>query len=143
MKRLLVILVASLTALAVVAATASAVTAKSPSSAKILIRHQTRGCHAWSLNSGAYRAVLGVTLARGGTITFVDNDVMSHKLIKTSGPAVKFVGNAKMSKVGALMKAVFSKAGTYRFTTTAGEDYMKGIKTVGADNVLRLTVKVA
>jgi plastocyanin len=143
MKRLLVILVASLTAIAVVAATASAGTAKSPSSAKIVIRHQTRGCHAWSLNNGAYRAVLSVTLARGGTITFVDNDVMFHKLIKTSGPAVKFIGNPKMSKIGASMKAVFTKAGTYRFTTKAGEDYMKGVKTVGEDNVLKLTVKVA
>jgi plastocyanin len=143
MKRLLVILVASLTAIAVVGATASAGTAKSPSSAKIVIRHQTRGCHAWSLNNGAYRAVLSVTLARGGTITFVDNDVMFHKLIKTSGPAVKFIGNPKMSKIGASMKAVFTKAGTYRFTTKAGEDYMKGVKTVGEDNVLKLTVKVA
>ena len=143
MKRLLVILVASLTAIAVVAATASAGTARSPSSAKIVIRHQTRGCHVWSLNNGAYRAVLSVTLARGGTITFVDNDVMFHKLVKTSGPAVRYVGNPKMSKIGASTKAVFSKAGTYRFTTKAGEDYMKGVKTVGEDNVLKLSVKVA
>ena len=102
-----------------------------------------RGCHAWSLNNGAYRAVLSVTLARGGTITFVDNDVMFHKLIKTSGPAVKFVGNPKMSKIGASMKAVFTKAGTYRFTTKAGEDYMAGVKTIGEDNILKLTVKVS
>ena len=31
----------------------------------------------------------------------------------------------------------FTKAGVYRFTTKAGEDYTKGIKTVGEDNVLR------
>ena len=57
--------------------------------------------------------------------------------------AVKFVGKATMSKIGASTKVVFSKAGTYRFTTKVGEDYMKGVKTVGEDNVLKLTVKVA
>ena len=36
----------------------------------------------------------------------------------------------------------FKRAGVYRFTTKPGEDYMKGIKTIGPDNVLRLTVTV-
>ncbi len=49
-----------------------------------------------------------------------------------------------MSRMGASVKVVFSKAGTYRFTTKAGEDY-KGInvKTIGEDNVLHLTVTVS
>ena len=140
MKRLLVLLLASIAAVALVAAIASAGT---PSSAKVVIRHQLRGCHSWSLNGGPFKAAQTLSLARGGTITFVDNDVMSHQLVKTSGPAVKFVGNPKMSKIGASTKAVFAKAGTYRFTTKAGEDYMKGVKTIGEDNVLKLTVKVS
>ena len=140
MKRLLVLLLASIAAVALVAAIASAGTR---SSATVVIRHQLRGCHSWSVNGGPFKAAQTLSLARGGTITFVDNDVMSHQLVKTSGPAVKFVGNPKMSKIGASTKAVFAKAGTYRFTTKAGEDYMKGVKTIGEDNVLKLTVKVS
>ena len=140
MKRLLVLLLASIAAVALAATLASAGTS---SSATVVIRHQLRGCHSWSVNGGPFKAAQTLSLARGGTITFVDNDVMSHQLVKTSGPAVKFVGNPKMSKIGASTKAVFAKAGTYRFTTKAGEDYMKGVKTIGEDNVLKLTVKVS
>jgi hypothetical protein len=143
MKRLLVLMLASLAGVGVSATLGSAASAKAPRTAKIVIRHQLRGCHSWSVNGGPYRAAQSLSLARGGTITVVDNDVMPHQLVKTSGPAVKFVGSAKLSKIGASTKVVFAKAGTYRFTTKVGEDYMKGVKTIGEDNVLRLTVKVA
>jgi hypothetical protein len=46
------------------------------------------------------------------------------------------------SALGASPKSATVKAGRYRFTTKAGEDYMKGVKTIGEDNVLRLTVSV-
>jgi hypothetical protein len=36
----------------------------------------------------------------------------------------------------------FARAGVYTFKTVAGEDYMKGVKTTGADNVLKLVVTV-
>jgi hypothetical protein len=36
-----------------------------------------------------------------------------------------------------------SRAGVYPFRTIAGEDYMSGFETVGPDNVLRLTIRVA
>jgi plastocyanin len=83
-------------------------------------------------------------IATGGSVTFTDNDIMPHKLILTSGPAATFVGRAAMSHMGAMVKVVFPKAGTYRFTTKFGEDY-KGIamKTVGEDNALHLTVTVS
>jgi len=139
MKRTLAIILAGIVGVALAAAIASA----APRSATIVIRHQLRGCHSWSVNGGAYKPAQRLTLARGGTVAFTNNDVMPHQLIKTSGPAVKFVGKATMSKIGASTKVVFSKAGTYRFTTKVGEDYMKGVKTVGEDNVLKLTVKVA
>jgi hypothetical protein len=45
--------------------------------------------------------------------------------------------------MGASVKVTFSKAGTYLFKTKAGEDYMPGVKTIGEDNILRLTVTVA
>jgi plastocyanin len=122
----------------------NAATATSPRSVKVLIRHQMRGCHAWSVNRGAFRVSQTARLARGGSATFTDNDIMPHKLILTSGPAVKFVGTAAMNHMGATVKVVFTKAGTYRFATKAGEDY-KGMamKTVGEDNVLHLTITVS
>jgi hypothetical protein len=36
----------------------------------------------------------------------------------------------------------FPAAGTYVLSTKAGEDYMKGIKTIGEDNTLKIRVVV-
>ena len=107
------------------------------------IRHQMKGCHAWSVSGSPYLATQRTTLARGGTITFVDNDVMPHKLIQTSGPAVRYHGSPAMRHMSATVRATFGKAGVYKFTTKPGEDYPgMAMKTIGEDNVLRLTVKV-
>ncbi len=121
-----------------------AATATSPRSVKVLVQHKMRGCHAWSVNGGAFRVSQSARLATGGSATFTDSDIMPHKLILTGGPAVNFVGNAAMNHMGASVKVVFTKVGTYRFTTKFGEDY-KGMdmKTVGEDNVLHLTVTVS
>jgi plastocyanin len=149
MKRLLIILAGFSLAIPIMvglATTGSAATrsvVKAPTKATVTIRHQMRGCHTWSVNGNAYRAAQSASLARGGTIMFIDNDVMSHKLIQTRGPAVRYSGNPAMSHMGASVKALFPRAGVYRFKTRAGEDYTSGIKTIGEDNVLRLTVTVA
>ena len=149
MKRLPVILTAfglavSLTAvLAAVGSAATRSAVKAPMRVTITIQHQTRGCHAWSVSGSAFRATQSVRLSRGGTITFVDNDVMPHRLVQTSGPAVHYIGSPSMRKMSASVKATFSRAGVYRFTTKPGEDYVRGVKTVGPDNVLGLTVTVA
>jgi plastocyanin len=122
----------------------SAATANTPRNVKVVIQHQMRGCHAWSVNGSALAVYRSARVATGGSATFTDNDIMPHKLILTRGPAVKFVGNAAMNHMGASVKVVFTKAGTYRFTTKFGEDY-KGMdmKTVGEDNVLHLTITVS
>ena len=146
MKQLLIILLGFTVGMALtagVAMTATQHVAKAPAKATVTIRHQTRGCHSRSLNSGVSRASLTTTLARGGTIRFVDNDVMSHKLVKTSGPAVRYLGNPAMRHMSASVSVTFTKTGTYRFTTKAGEDYPGvHLKTIGEDNVLHLVVKV-
>lgn len=147
MKRFLVI-VTGLATIAILGAgfssSTSAATTHAPGNIKVVIKHQMRGCHAWSVNGGALAVSRSARLATGGSATFTDNDIMPHKLILTKGPAVKFVGTAAMNHMGAAVKVVFKKAGTYRFTTKAGEDY-KGMamKTVGEDNVLHLTVTVS
>jgi hypothetical protein len=130
--------------------------AASSSRASLVIRHQTRGCHSWSLNGGAYRATQTIALSRGGSLRITNNDVMPHQLVKTSGPAVTYTRLARggtmglkgtfppamLARTGSSSKITFAKAGVYRFTTKPGEDYIKGIKTVGDDNVLKLTVRV-
>ena len=89
MKRLVIVL--SSLALAVgLAAAGAAASSHASKRATIVIRHQMRGCHAWSVNGGAYRPTQTARLAHGGAITFVDNDVMPHKLVQTSGPAARF-----------------------------------------------------
>lgn len=52
-------------------------------------------------------------------------------------------GPGLMAHMGATVKVSFTRPGVYRFTTKAGEDYMPGVKTIGEDNVLRLTVRVS
>ncbi|MHB8643788.1 MAG: hypothetical protein ACYDA3_12985 [Gaiellaceae bacterium] len=151
MARALTFFTAALAALAL-----ASPAAPQSGSATLMIRHLTKGCHSWSLNAGPLKAVQSVSLAKGATLIVVDNDVMAHKLIKTSGPSVKmtkigsamrdmsheFSGAGVMAHMGATIAVQFNTAGTYTFTTKAGEDYMKGIKTIGEDHVLKLTVKV-
>lgn len=144
-------------ATALIAASAGSA-APTASHAAMTIRHETSGCHAWSVNGGPFRASRSVSLRRGGWLSVTDNDVMAHLLIQTSGPAKAAIvrlpgamhdmatnlkGPGLMAHVGATVKVSFKRPGLYRFTTKAGEDYMPGIKTVGEDKVLRLTVKVA
>jgi plastocyanin len=74
-------------------------------------------------------------------LSVLNADVMPHTLILTSGPSLH-ISNASMSKMGASLKLTLVHVGTYRFTTTAGKDYMAGVITSAKSNVLRLTVVV-
>lgn len=121
----------------------------------LVIRHQVHGCHAWALNGGALKSLQTVTIHRDASISVTNNDVMSHKIVKTSGPAVTITritstgmkmtatSPAFLGHMGAAAKITFSHAGTYTFTTKAGEDYMPGVKTIGEDHVLKLKVIVS
>src|SRR5580765_3223569 len=111
-----------------------AATASPRSGTTLTIRHQLHGCHSWSVNGGAFKPSQSVALSKGATLTVVDNDVMPHKLVKVSGPALALPATANMNHAGATTHVKFTKAGVYTFTTKAGEDYMKGIKTIGEDN---------
>jgi plastocyanin len=129
------------TLVAALLAFAAAASAAAPN-ATVVIRHQQRGCHTWSVNGNAWKATQKLTVAHGATMTVIDNDVMPHQLVQTSGPATRFTGKRLMAHMGAFVKVTFPKAGIYTFVTKAGEDYpaMAGMKTIGEDNVLRLTV---
>lgn len=154
MKRIL-LLTALGTALIAFAVPASA----APGGATLVIRHQVRGCHSWSLNGGAWKATQHFRLARGGSLIVTNNDVMFHKLVKVAGPAVVFKlvrvgspmkGTVKlpwapglMGRPGASVKVTFPKPGVYRLTTKFGEDYMPMGETIGEDNVLHAIVTVS
>jgi hypothetical protein len=130
----------ALSMLVALAVAGSAVAATN--NATLTIKHQTRGCHTWSFDGKSWHATQKITLVQGGVLTVVDNDVMPHKLIQVSGPKAT-VAHTAMKRMGASAYVGFPSKGTYVFTTKAGEDYMKGIKTIGEDNVLKLVVKIA
>ena len=129
----------ALTMLVALAVAGSA--AAAPNKATLTIQHKLHGCHSWSFDGKSGQATQRVKLARGSVLTVVDNDVMPHTLIQVSGPKTAVAG-LKMGHMHASAHVVFRSGGTYVFKTRAGEDYMSGIKTVGADNVLKLVVTV-
>ena len=151
-----VLTVFALTA-AAAAISVSAALSAAPLTAKIVITHQVQGCHSWSVNGNAFKPSQQLTLRRGGSVTITNNDVMPHELIQTAGPkaTIKLVkaamngmgmhgkiGPNTMGHMGATLKVDFSKAGTYKFTTKAGEDYVDAFPTTGEDHTLRLVVTV-
>jgi len=112
-----------------------------PASASVMINHVTRGCHTLVLPDGSSSPSQTFHLATGGLLHVQDNDVMPHTLIRVSGPSTDFTG-AAMGHMGAKSTVTFPVAGTYVLSTKAGEDYMKGITTIGADNTLHIKVVV-
>ena len=108
----------------------------------LIIRHQTRGCHTWGLAGGTYKASQSMTLTKGEHLMIGNNDVMPHRIVQLAGPALKLGSAANLNSAGMTIELVFKKAGVYRFTTKPGEDYTKGIKTIGEDNVLKLKITV-
>lgn len=138
-QRIFHVVAAALAAGSTLAATASA--ASPP--ATLTIRHQVRGCHAWSFNGGPYKASLRIRLKRGTALAVVDNDVMPHQLKQLAGPKARLVA-PRMSHMSSTSKVTFPAKGFYRFATRAGEDYpmMGEMKTIGKDFVLHLTVTV-
>jgi hypothetical protein len=113
-----------------------------PTSVSGTIEHVTKGCHTLNIQGMAQSSPTAtVHLAVGGTLKLQDNDVMPHKLYSVSGPQPSF-SNADMNRMGAQSTVTFPAAGTYVLSTKAGEDYTKGIKTIGEDNTLKIHVVV-
>lgn len=132
-------------ALALAALSALVVTAAAPAggTGTISIRHQMRGCHSWSFNSGPFKPSLSVNVKAGTVLRFTNNDVMPHKLIQAAGPKVR-LAHPNMLKMASSATVKLTQKGVYRFTTKAGEDYSwaSSMKTSGEDHVLQLTVRV-
>src|SRR5712692_10339246 len=86
-------------AIATVVAVGAASAASTPGHASLLIRHQMRGCHTWSVNGGSFKASQAITLRRDGRLAVTNNDVMPHKLVQTSGPTIQFA-HANLAHIG-------------------------------------------
>jgi hypothetical protein len=132
-----------------------------PRSATLLIHHQVRGCHAWSLNGGPFIVRQSLRLAPGGSLTVTNHDLMVQELVKTSGPAVHMkltnmgsmtmgakmhmghAGRYAMAHVGATLRVTFPQKGVYHFNLVDRGDYFPNIKTIGPDNKPTLTVIVS
>jgi len=125
------------------AATVAVPSAAAGTTATITISHQMKGCHMWQLGNANPKVNLAVTVKAGTVLRFVDNDVMPHRLIQQSGPKLRLV-RPNMNHMSASTSVKLVRAGVYRFTTKAGEDYpsMRSMKTIGEDYVLHLTVHV-
>ena len=78
-------------ALALAALVALAVTSAAPAGgrATVTIRHQMRGCHSWSFNSGPFKPSQSVSVKAGTVLRFTNNDVMPHKLVQAAGPKLR------------------------------------------------------
>lgn len=128
---------------AVAASLLAASSAEAAGTATITISHEMRGCHMWQLGSGKPTPNLKISIARGTTVRFVNNDIMPHKLVQVAGPKLMLT-HPDMNRLAAVATVKFAHAGTYRLTTKPGEDYKTfgGQKTMGEDYVLHLTVHV-
>jgi hypothetical protein len=131
-------------AIAAVLVTAVAPVAAAPGHASVVIRHAVRGCHVWSVNGDTFKASQTMTLKRGGSFAVTNSDVMPHKLVLLSGPSLR-IAHPMLGHMGMAITVTLTRPGVYHFTTKAGEDYpgMTNLKTIGEDNVLKLTVVVS
>src|SRR6059058_63480 len=96
--------------LAVAAAllTAGISAAAAPGHASLLIRHQVRGCHSWSVDGGAFKAAQSIALRRGAWLAVTNTDVMPHTLVLVSGPKLR-ITHPTLGHMGASLKVTFAR----------------------------------
>jgi hypothetical protein len=139
MKRLLLGLVL---AVAVIGVPTGAAAAVSPT-VRMTIVHVVQGCHSWADVSGnATGPTRTITVKRGTHLQLRVNCPMSFDFVQLSGPALAL--GATRSYPGTVRTLVFAKKGVYRIQATNVESSEQmGMTTIGADNVLVLTVRVS
>ena len=103
------------------------------------ITHFFRGCHVFTMTE---TPTVVVRLQKGDRIRLVNHDVMDFDLTQTAGPTVA-LGDPRLRRSESRMLA-FRKSGVYRFegkNVQTSEEV--GVQTLGPDNTLKLTVRVA
>lgn len=120
-----------------VGAPVGAIAAASPSF-RMSIVHYVRGCHVWKTTS-VRGAKTTVTVKRGTRVEIRLTCPMNFDFRQLRGPTL-VLGNPR-TVAGTSRKIVFRRAGTYVFTATNVQSSDElGLETLGADNVLKLTV---
>jgi hypothetical protein len=110
------------------------------SNTALTIRHVLRGCHVWSKGKTT-SATMRLNVKRGQRLTIDNLDFDAHQLVQFSGPAHLRLGKPIM--MNHQFTISFAKAGSYRLgTKTVDMPGVMEVKTIGADNKLRLTVAV-
>ncbi len=134
MKRLAL---AAATLVIAVGAPIGAIAASTPTF-RMSIVHYVRGCHVWKA-TGLRGAKTTVTVKRGTRVEIRLSCPMDFDFRQRRGPRLA-LGNPRTT-TGTSRTIVFRKAGTYVLTATNVQSSAeKGLQTLGADNVLTLTV---
>ena len=103
------------------------------------IKHFFRGCHVFVKNE---KPTIGLRLVKGDRIKLINHDVMDFDFTQTAGPRVT-LGDPRIRRSETRL-LTFRKAGVYRFQGTNVQTSEEvGVQTLGPDNTLRITVRVA
>ncbi len=110
---------------------------------RLTIVHVVQGCHSWGdVASNALGPSRTIAVKRGTRLQIRMNCPMSFDFAQLAGPALA-LGDPR-SYPGTVRTIVFAKKGVYKLQATNVESSEQmGMTTIGADNVLVLTVRVS
>lgn len=108
---------------------------------RLAIVHTVSGCHVWQSNR-SLGSVTAVSLPAGGKLYLRVSCPMDFDLTQVSGRRVA-IGD-RIFHTGTSRTIVFPRRGTYVFVAKNIQSSAEmGLQTLGADNSLRLTVRVS
>ena len=135
MRRLIVLSVLA-------AATLTALPALASPTIRLVIIHFVQGCHVWgTVDSQPLGPTRTIVVARGARVQIRVNCPMTFDLTQVAGPRI--AGGTGRIYPGTVRAVTFVRAGVYRFQAVNVQSSSElGLQTMGADNVLVLTVRV-
>ena len=106
------------------------------------IVHAVQGCHVWGTADGtAIGATRTVTVKRGTALQIRVNCPMDFTFTQLAGPPLQL--GDPLTHTGTVRTIVFRKVGLYRLrAVNVQSSTQQGLQTLGADNVLLLSVRV-
>jgi hypothetical protein len=134
MRKLVIVLAAATTAFGAPAAASPTL--------RLTIIHYVRGCHVWQLGGKNLGPATTLNLRAGTRLQIRADCPMDFDFTQTSGPRLAL--GAPRMYAGTARTIVFARRGVYRLTVTnVQSSEERGLVTLGADNGLTLTVRVA
>jgi hypothetical protein len=107
---------------------------------RLSILHTVHGCHVW-MTTKVLGPSTAITVKRGTRVEIRPQCPMEFDLAQTAGP--KLALGAPRILRGTARTIVFAKRGVYRLTVRNVQTPAEvGLQTLGADNLLKLTVVV-